>query len=88
MQMHWARRIDFEDLLDGDAAAIYDEAGSDVLLAVLQHFSGHTLHLRSDVLEAIRRRYVRENPRGETAKEIAARLGVSVSYVRDASDPG
>jgi hypothetical protein len=79
--MNWARSLDFEDLLKGDARSVYEECGEEVTLALLQVFAGRSIHLRSDVLEAMKRRYIREKGSRFTTQELATRLDVSESFV-------
>jgi len=79
--MQWARRIDYADLLKGDARAVYQECGEEVLLALLEVFAGRSLHLRSDVVTAMQERYVRTRS-GLTRKEVALRLSLSEEQVR------
>lgn len=81
--MHWARQIEFKDLLDVDARVIYDRCGEEALLAVLDAFAGKEIHLREDVLENMKRRYIHEQGQSHTAKELARRLDVSEDFVRE-----
>ena len=46
-------------------------------------FAGHTIRLDASTLWEMRRRYVRENPRSETVKEMSVRLGVSRQWIYD-----
>ena len=80
--MNWARYIDFEDLLEGDAQWIYEECGEEVLLPLLGAFAGKKVSLKSGTAEALKRRYIREQ--GDlTTRELARRLDVSESLIRD-----
>jgi len=81
--MNWARHIDFEDLLEEDALWIYEECGEEVLLPLLGAFAGKKVNLKSGTLEALKRRYIREQGDRLTPKELARRLDVSESLIRD-----
>ena len=80
---HWAQDIDYEDLLEGDAELVHEHLGPSMALALLERMHGHTLYLSASIVWEMRTRYVRKNPRGETAKEMAVRLGVSKKWVYD-----
>lgn len=81
--MDWARQIDFEDLLEGDARLVYEHCGEDVLLALLQAFAGKSMYLRGEIVTAIQKRYIRERAGELTVKELALRLDVSTQFVYD-----
>ena len=80
---HWAQDIDYEDLLEGDAALVHEHLGPSMALALMERLHGHTLYLSASILWEMRARYVAQNPHGETAKEMAVRLGVSKKWVYD-----
>lgn len=79
--MQWARHIDIEDLLEGDARLVYEHCGEDVLLALLQAFAGKSMYLRAEIVTEMQRRYIREKAGDMTAKELSVRLDTSKEFV-------
>jgi len=81
--MQWAKHIDIEDLLEGDARLVYEHCGEDVLLALLDAFAGKSMYLRAEIVTRMQKRYIREHQGEFTAKELAVRLDVSKEFVYD-----
>lgn len=84
--MQWARQIEYEDLLEGDACPIYERCGEDTLLALLEVFAGKKISLKSAPVEELKRRYIREQGERLTDRELSIRLDVPQSFVEDARD--
>lgn len=86
--MDWIKEIEFEDLLENDAALIYEHCGAEVLFSLWQNLPGITLYLSEKNLFEIKKRYIRkyyckEDP-ACSAKALAAKLKVSERFVYEA----
>lgn len=79
--MQWAKKIDFEDLLEGDARLVHEHCGEDVLLALLEAFAGKSMYLRAEIVTEMKKRYIREHSGELTAKELSVRLDTSQQFV-------
>jgi hypothetical protein len=79
--LSWARKIEFEDLLERDARLLYQHCGEEVLLSVLATFRGESLYLDASVLRAMQRRFIWEKAGDMTVKDMALTLGVSREYI-------
>lgn len=86
--MDWIKEIGFEDLLENDAALIFEHCGAEVLFALWQNLPGITLYLSEKNLFEIKKRYIRkhyckDNP-ACNAKGLAVKLKVSERFVYEA----
>ncbi len=86
--MYWINEIEFEDLLENDAALIFEHCGPEVLFALWQNLPGITLYLSEKNLFEIKKRYIRkhyckDNP-ACNAKGLAVKLKVSERFVYEA----
>ena len=83
--MDWIKEIEFEDLLENDAALIFEHCGAEVLFALWQNLPGITIYLSEKNLFEIKRRYIRKyyckDKPDCNAKALAAKLKVSERFV-------
>lgn len=83
--VHWIEEIQFEDLLENDAALIFKHCGPEVLFALWQNLPGITLYLSEKNLFEIKKRYIRKYYRKDdpacNAKALAVKLRVSERFV-------
>ncbi len=86
--MDWIKEIEFEDLLENDAALIFEHCGPEVLFALWQNLPGITLYLSEKNLFEIKRRYIRKyyckDDPACNAKALAVKLKVSERFVYEA----
>jgi len=86
--MEWIKEIEFEDLLEKDAALIFQHCGPDVLFILLQNVPGITLYLSEKPLFEMKKRYIRKVFKKDdpdcNAKALAVKLKVSEKFVYEA----
>ncbi|MBI5646668.1 MAG: hypothetical protein HY962_07025 [Ignavibacteriae bacterium] len=75
------RNVRIEDLPDGDVRRIAERCGLEVALSLVEGYSGLTIYIPRNTLHGFVRRYVRENHRRLSPKELALALNVTVSHV-------
>lgn len=86
--MEWIMDIKFVDLLERDAALVYEHCGLDVLVKMWLNLSGITIYLGEKPLYEMKKRYIRQVFNKDvpefTAKALALKLGVTERFVYEA----
>lgn len=85
-QLEWIKELPAEEIaaaLTKDIALIYDACGIDVLISLWTNFPSITFYVSTQPLAQLKRLYIRKNFLGNNQKFLAAKLGVSGSFVYD-----
>lgn len=81
--LEWIKEVDFEDLLDKDAKLIHEWCGTEVLIALWQHFASMSIYVSTKPLDRIKKRYIKKHCNGSNIKELCSKLNVSERFIYD-----
>lgn len=86
--MKWIEDIEYKDLLEKDAALIFEHCGPEVLFALMVNLPGITIYLSEKPFFEMKKRYIRKffnrDDPDRNAKALAAKLKVSEKFVYEA----